>query len=92
MTENVVVQFAGDGSGVAELSWGQQYIWGVIQATDSSLPMGDARVLPLGQTVADVAAGLSFIMGRHQALRTKLRFGPDGRAQQVVYASGAITL
>jgi hypothetical protein len=92
MREKVVVQFAGDGSGVAELSWGQQYIWAVIQATDNSLPMGDARALPPGQTVADVAAGLSFIMGRHQALRTKLRFGPDGRAQQVVHASGAITL
>ena len=37
-------------------------------------------------------AGLSFIMGRHQALRTKLRFGPNGGAQQVVHASGAITL
>jgi hypothetical protein len=49
MTENVVVQFAGDGSGVAELSWGQQYTWSVMQATGSSLPMGGARALPPGQ-------------------------------------------
>ena len=50
--------------------------------------MGGARALPPGQTVADVAAGLSFIMSRHQALRTRLRFGPDGQTQQVVHASG----
>jgi hypothetical protein len=92
MTEKVVVQFAGNGSGVAELSWGQQEIWSVIQAKDNSLPMGGARALPPGQTVADVAAGLRFIMSRHQALRTKLRFAPDGQTQQAVHASGAITL
>ena len=92
MTGNVVVQFAGDGSGIAELSWGQQQIWSVMQAKGSSLPMGGARALPPGQTVADVAAGLRFIMSRHQALRTRLRFGPDGRTQQAVHASGAIML
>jgi hypothetical protein len=92
MTDNVVVQFAGDGSGVAELSWGQETIWSVIQGNSSSLSMGGARALPPGQSVADVAAGLGFIMSRHQALRTRLRFGPDGRARQVVHASGAITL
>jgi hypothetical protein len=42
--------------------------------------------------VADVAAGLSFIMSRHQALRTRLRLGPDGQAQQVVHACGEIPL
>jgi hypothetical protein len=92
MKDKVVVQFAGDGSGVAELSWGQQEIWSVMEGKDSSLAMGGARVLPPGQTVADVAAGLSFIMSRHQALRTRLRFGPDGQTRQVVHASGAITL
>jgi hypothetical protein len=92
MRDKVVVQFAGDGSGVAELSWGQQEIWGVMQGKDSSLPMGGARGLPPGQTVADVAAGLSFIMSRHQALRTRLRLGPDGQTEQVVHAAGEITL
>jgi hypothetical protein len=92
MTDKVVVQFAGDGSGVAELSWGQQEIWSVLRGKDSSLPMGGARELPPGQTVADVTAGLSFIMSRHQALRTKLRFGPGGQTQQVVHDSGEITV
>jgi hypothetical protein len=92
MREKVVVQFAGDGSGVAELSWGQGEIWSIMQGTGNSLSTGGARALPPGQTVADVAAGLSFIMGRHQALRTRLRFGPDGQTRQVVHASGEITL
>jgi len=92
MREKVVVQFAGDGSGVAELSWGQEEIWSIMQLTDNSLSLGDARALPPGQTVADVAAGLRFIMSRHQSLRTRLRLGPDGQTRQVVHASGAITL
>ncbi len=92
MTDKVVVHFAGDGSGIAELSWGQQEIWYVMQDKGDSLSMGGARALPPGQTVADVAAGLSFIMSRHQALRTMLRFGSHGQTQQVVHASGAITL
>ncbi|MBO3751070.1 hypothetical protein J5X84_33780 [Streptosporangiaceae bacterium NEAU-GS5] len=92
MAEKILVPFAGEGAGIAELSWGQQQIWTVMQGMDSSLPMGDARALPPGQTVADVAAGLRFVMSRHQALRTKLRFGPGGQVQQVVHASGVITL
>jgi len=92
VTNRVIVQFEGDGSGVAELSWGQQEIWSVIQDKADSLPMGGARALPPGQTVADVAAGLRFIISRHQALRTRLRFDPDGQTQQVVHASGEIAL
>lgn len=92
MTNSVIVRFEGEGSGVAELSWGQAEIWSVMQAKSSSLSMGGARALPPGQTVADVAAGLRFILGRHQALRTKLRFEPDGQARQEVHASGEIAL
>jgi hypothetical protein len=92
VTNRVIVQFEGDGSGVAELSWGQEEIWSVIQDKADSLPMGGARALPPGQTVADVAAGLTFIISRHQSLRTRLRFDPDGHAQQVVHASGEIAL
>ncbi len=92
MANRVIVQFEGDGSGVAELSWGQDEIWSVMQDTADSLPMGGARALPPGQTVADVAAGLNFIISRHQSLRTRLRFDPDGQTRQVVHASGEIAL
>src|SRR5215469_2681414 len=56
------------------------------------LPLGGVRVMPPGGTVADVAAGLSFLMSRHQSLRTTLRFDPDGKTRQVVHASGEIPL
>ena len=92
MTDRVIVQFEGDGSGVEELSWGQRGIWSVMRDKGDSLPMGGVRELPPGQTAADVAAGLSFIMSRHQSLRTRLRFGPGGQVRQVVHASGEAAL
>jgi hypothetical protein len=90
--QTLIVQFEGDGSGVAELSWGQQEIWSVMQVQGSSLAFGGVRALPPGLTPADVAAGLRFVMSRHQSLRTRLRFGPDGQPQQVVHAGGEIPL
>ena len=90
MTDTVIVRFEGDGSGVAELSWGQHEIWQVMADKGDSLPIGGVRALPPGQTVADVAAGLRFVMGRHQSLRTRLRLAAGRAPQQVVHASGEI--
>jgi len=92
VTDTVIVRFEGAGSGVAELSWGQHEIWQVMADKDDSLPIGGARALPPGQTVADVAAGLRFVMGRHQSLRTRLRLVPGGLPEQVVHASGEVAL
>jgi hypothetical protein len=39
-----------------------------------------------------MAAVLRFIVSRHQALRTRLRFTPDGTPQQEVAASGEVAL
>jgi hypothetical protein len=92
LTDAVIVRFEGDGSGVADLSWGQEEIWSTMRAKGDALCMGGARVLPAGQTVADVADGLRYLMSRHQALRTTLRFDPGGRTRQVVHDHGEITL
>lgn len=92
MTDGVTVRFEGGGACVAELSWGQREMWSVMRVKGSSLPFGSVRALPKGQTVADVAARLRFIMGRHQSLRTTLRFGPGARVRQVIHAAGEITL
>jgi hypothetical protein len=97
VTDTVMVRFEGDGSGVAELSWGQHEIWCVMRDKGGFLPIGGVRELPPGQTVADVAAGLRFIMSRHQSLRTRLRWdaagpGADGLPQQELHASGEIAL
>jgi Condensation domain len=92
VTDTVIVRFEGAGSGVAELSWGQHEIWQVMADKGDSLPIGGVRALPPGQTVADVAAGLRFVMGRHQSLRTRLRLVSGGLPKQVVHDRGEIAL
>lgn len=89
--ERVMVRFRGEGSGTAELSWGQQEIWSAMQRQRSSLPIGAVIPLPAGTTVDDVADQLRFQLGRCPTLRTRLRFDPDG-PMQVVADSGEVPL
>lgn len=88
----MVVRFAGEGSGVADLSWGQREILGAMQRQRTWMPLPDAQPLPAGTTLADVADWVRYLMGTHQVLRTKLRFGADGSVQQVLYGSGDIAV
>jgi hypothetical protein len=92
VTDTVIVRFEGAGSGVAELSWGQHEIWQVMADKGDSLPIGGVRALPPGQNVADVAAGLRFVMGRHQSLRTRLQLVSGGLPRQVVHDRGEVAL
>src|SRR5712691_10243657 len=92
MAERVLVQFEGEGAGVAELTWGQREIWSVMRVKGRWLPIGGIRELPPGRAVADVADDLKFIMTRHQSLRTRLRFTADGSPLQVVEKHGEIPL
>jgi Condensation domain len=92
MADRILVPFEGEGSGAGELSWGQQEIWTAMRQQHSSLNNGAVTALTEGTSVEDVAAELRFIMGRHQSLRTRLRFRGDGRPEQVVAASGEIPL
>lgn len=87
--DKVVVPFAGEGSGVGELSWGQQVIWRGIELSggEANILTGIA-LLSDGSAVQDVADVLSYLMSRHQSLRTKVRRSDDGHVQQVVAGSG----
>lgn len=87
-----LVPFHGQGSGADELSWGQRIIWGAMCHQHSSLSMGGAYPLANGGSVADVAAGLRFLMGRHESLRTRLEFAGDGGPRQVVAPAGEVPL
>jgi hypothetical protein len=103
----IVVPFRGEGSGVGELTWGQQEIWHTIQRTGRTLNIGGALPMPAGTSAEEIATMLRFWVGRHQSLRSRLRFvsvedpPPDGpersvvagvRPQQVVAESGEMTL
>ncbi|RPE27793.1 condensation domain-containing protein [Kitasatospora cineracea] len=90
--ERIEVSFAGEGTGVGELSWGMWEIWHAMVAQRNSLPIGGTAALPAGSTVESVAAELRYLMGRFPSMRTRLRFGPDGHPTQQLSASGRIAL
>ena len=93
MTEQMVVPFEGDISGVGELTWGQWEIWPMLrESRTTSFSLGWWEELPPGRTTADIAADLRFLMNRHSALRTRLQFAPDGRPQQAIAGSGTASL
>jgi hypothetical protein len=86
----ILVPFHGEGAGVGELTWGQKGIWQTIRASGESKTMGGVDPLPPGATVGRAIAALQYVLGRHQSLRTRLRFDADGYPQQVVSSSGEV--
>jgi hypothetical protein len=88
VSERVPVEFEGDGAGVGELSWGQQAVWKGMVDSGDSLTMTAVRPLGCGATMDDFVAEYGFYLSRYEAMRTLIRFESDGRALQVVHASG----
>lgn len=93
-TSTIPVRFASAGTGTAELTWGQRAIWETVRSTGRTLNIGGVMPLPPGTPVEEMAAVLRFLVGRHQALRTRLRPDPAGQRppQQEVFAEGEILL
>jgi len=92
-TGEVVVAFAGDGGGIAELTWGQREIWAAFELAGHSIGLGGSMAVPPETTVDDVVAVLRFSMSRHQALRTRFHLDDRGRPdQQVVAEAGEVTV
>lgn len=88
----MVVAFHGDGSGVEELTWGQRDVWDLMRRTGRTMNIGGAVRAEDGETVERVAGVLRFLVGRHQALRTRLQHVDGGPPRQVVSDSGEIDL
>lgn len=88
IAERVPVPFEGEGSGIGELTWTQRSIWDDMQRAGISLAMTMRRPLPPGATVEEFVDEYRFYLSRFQAMRTVLRFEPDGRVLQVVHATG----
>jgi Condensation domain len=91
-TLRVPVEFAGDGAGTAELTWGQREIWQSMTRQGNWLPLGGSRPLDPGTSVEDVADELAYLHHRFPSMRTKLRFDADGRPGQELFASGTTHL
>ncbi|WP_433061686.1 condensation domain-containing protein [Dactylosporangium sp. CS-033363] len=89
---DIVVAFEGEGSGIAELTWGQRDVWDLMRRTGRTMNIGGTVPAAPGETVEHLAALLRFIVGRHQALRTRLVPTEGGPPRQEVHASGEIVL
>lgn len=92
MAQQIRVPFHGEGSGTGELTWGQRGVWRSIVFQGASEYISGIARLPAGLTVDDLATAMAFAMGRHQSLRTKLVFGPDGDPKQRVFESGEVVV
>ncbi|MFF2658531.1 condensation domain-containing protein [Kitasatospora sp. NPDC058032] len=92
------VPFTGARAGRAPLTWGQRAIWHAIGRTapnDHYFNLG--RILPLADRGAPVdgprlAAAVAALLGRHEALRTRLALGEDGEPGQLLFAEGEIAV
>src|SRR5258708_4773607 len=69
-TDRVPVAFAGDGEGVAELTWGQREIWQSMTRQGNWLPLGGWRPLDPGTTIESIADELAYLHGRFPSMRT----------------------
>lgn len=90
--ERILVPFAGEGSGVAPLTWSQIGVWGGMVSSGKSVTVQHTAELPAGTTVDDVAETLRFAVSRHQTLRTRLLFDADGQPLQNCSETGELPL
>src|SRR6266851_9188013 len=90
------VGFHGEGADTGELTWGQLDIWLTMQRTGQAINLSLTVPLPGGTSLAELTGMLRFLVSRHPALRTRLRFsaGPSGdrHPRQAVAASGEVPL
>ncbi|GAA3197758.1 condensation domain-containing protein [Dactylosporangium siamense] len=89
VVDRIDVAFRGEGSGVAELTWGQQSMLMTMERERSWLAMGGHQPVAPGATVADVVAELRYSLERYQSFRTRLRH--DGPLQEV-HAAGTLAV
>ena len=90
------VTFHGQGSGAGELTWGQLGILRASQRNRKTMNLVWPLPLPAGTPLEEIVAMLRFLVSRHPALRTRLRYrdGPSGERhpRQVIAESGEVPL
>jgi hypothetical protein len=86
-------EFHGAGSGSAELTWGQRYIWNALGSLGGSPHyLNLVRMLPVPPDAAleRVADAVAAVAARHESLRSRFLTGQDGHPYQQVDADGTI--
>lgn len=92
----IPVPFHGEGAGTADLTWGQLGILRTTERTGRTMNVVVKYPLPKDTPLAEMAALLGFMVSRHPALRTRLRFvdelSGERHPRQIVAGSGEIPL
>ncbi|HEV2342772.1 MAG TPA: condensation domain-containing protein [Actinocrinis sp.] len=92
----IPVDFRGEIAGVGELTWGQMGVWRRTRETGRTMNVVVIMPLPESTALTTIVASVRFVVSRHPALRTRLRFveEPFGqrRPQQVVAGAGHVPL
>ena len=91
VVDQVLVAFAGEGDGEAELTFGQRGLWQSIELAGAATVTNLVAADP-GTTVDTVADVLAFMVGRHQALRTRMVLRESGPPLQRVATAGELPL
>ncbi|HEV7650878.1 MAG TPA: hypothetical protein VGP26_22260 [Actinophytocola sp.] len=91
VVDRVLVAFEGEGAGEGELTFGQRGLWQSIELSGAATVTHLVAADP-GTTVDAVAETLGFMVGRHQALRTRLMLRESGPPRQRVFAAGKLPL
>src|SRR5580700_526102 len=90
--DRVDVDFTGAEARIEPLTWGQKAIWQDMQDSGNQFSMQGMMDLPGGSSIEDVAARVSALLGRHAALRMRLRTDETGRPCQEIAGSGQFGL
>lgn len=90
--ERVPVDFAGEGTGFAGLTWGQHEIWQSMTRQGNWLPLGGWRPVEPGTGVEAIADELAYLHTRFPSMRTRLRFDEQVWPYQELFASGSTHL
>lgn len=91
VVDRVLVAFEGEGAGEAELTFGQRGLWQSILLSGTAT-VTDITVAEPGTTVDSVADTLGFMVGRHEALRTRLVLRDSEPPLQRVEVAGEVPL
>jgi hypothetical protein len=91
----VSLTFSGATEGVGELTWGQRFVWGILQSlapANHYVNLFFPTELDGNTSVGRVISALQTLVCRHESLRTRYRVGADGEPLQQVHGNGTLSL
>ncbi|NUP48312.1 MAG: hypothetical protein HOW97_13540 [Catenulispora sp.] len=91
--ERSVLEFAGLGGGVGELTWGQRFVWDILQALAPVNHYINVRLrvhLPTDASGERVLDALRALVREHEILRTRFPVDEDGEPRQQCDRAGEL--